>query len=279
MLKTPSVRSLLTLSALLCSLAIHSTASTYKVIYSFHGTDGELPLAEMIADSSGNLYGTTEFGGGPGKLGTVFKLTPGAGGTWTNTVLYAFANGPDGGQLVGSLVFDAVGNLYGTTSGGGDPACTSQGGFCGVVFKLTPGSGGTWTESVIHSFTGPDGKAASPGLVIDSAANLYGTTGAGGTFGNGAVFELSPGSGGTWTETVLHSFNGRTEGWGPNSQLVFDSAGNLYGTTLEGGGTGCSSAGCGTNLRTSAPSRRTLDQPRSASLRWNPWRLAAWLGD
>ena len=246
MCKAASLRSLLTLSALLCSLAIHSSASTYRVIYSFHGTDGDLPLAEMIADSSGNLYGTTEFGGGTGKFGTVFKLTQGSGGTWTNTVLYAFTNGTDGGQPVGSLVFDASGNLYGTTTAGGDPACTSLGGFCGVVFKLTPGSGGTWTESVIHSFTGPDGLFPTAGLIMDSAGNLYGTTGQGGTFGNGTVFELSPASGGAWTETVLHSFNARTEGRGPDSLLVFDSAGNLYGTTNEGGGSGCASVGCGT---------------------------------
>jgi uncharacterized repeat protein (TIGR03803 family) len=204
-----------------------------------------LPRAELFTDSSDNLYGTTDFGGGTGKFGTVVKLTQGAGGAWTNSVLYAFTNGADGGQPVSSLVFDAAGNLYGTTTAGGDPTCFSFHGFCGVVFELSPTSGGTWRETVLRDFTGTDGLVPTAGLVFDSSGKLYGTTSEGGSFGKGAVFELFLGGGGAWTEIVLHSFNQSSDGGGPNSLLVFDGAGDIFGTTEAGGDTGCSSFGCG----------------------------------
>jgi len=245
-MKRNSVRILVTLMVLALASAIHAQAlSQYKVIYTFlGGTDGETPEAAMIADSAGNLYGITEFGGSQ-KWGTVFKLAPGAGGVWTETVLYNFSNGTDGGQPQAGLVMDGAGNLYGTTTVGGDPTCGPLHGYCGVVFKLSPNSDGTWSESVLLNFTGSNGLEPFGSLVFDGAGNLYGTTYFGGASGHGTVFELSPNSDGTWTQTILHSFN-RGEA-GPNSDLVFDSAGNLYGTTNSGGfKSSCAGFGCGT---------------------------------
>jgi len=148
------------------------------------------------------------------------------------------------------VVFDKSGNLYGTTSqGGNSTSCGIFGGSCGVVFKLTPVSGG-WTESVLYEFTGgADGGTPYDSLVIDGKGNLYGTTSAGGTSGMGTVFELTPGSGGTWTETVLHSFAGGSDGAYPRAGLLLERN-RLYGTTVQGGtGTACGFFGggpCGT---------------------------------
>jgi uncharacterized repeat protein (TIGR03803 family) len=132
------------------------------------------------------------------------------------------------------MIVDTTGNLYGTTQGGGT-------GNWGVAFQLSPGSGGAWTESVLHDFTNSTGDAAEPaaGLAFDSAGNLYATTLYGGvnTCGNqtcGAVFELMPGSGGTWTESVLHSFAGGSDGQNPMAAVTVMN-GKLYGTTTLGG--------------------------------------------
>ena len=239
---------LLTLAALAMTSAVPAQASQYKVIYAFHGgTDGEIPEAELISDSSGNLYGTTEFGGSA-KSGTVFKLTRGSGGDWTETVLFHFSNGSEGGQPVASLTFDAAGNVYGTTSAGGDSTCIPLHGACGVVFELTPNSDGSWSETVLHSFTGPDGLYPQAGVTFDGSGNLYGTTVSGGAQAAGTVYKLSQNGDGTWSEAVLHSFGKNSSGGaGANSKLVFDSAGNLYGTTSSGGNmSACNGSGCGT---------------------------------
>jgi uncharacterized repeat protein (TIGR03803 family) len=156
----------------------------------------------------------------------VFKLSPAAGGGYTDTVLYAFGNGSDGGNPYGGLLADKAGNFYGTTNSGGA-------GY-GVVFELSPASGGGYTEKVLHSFSGTDGANPFGGVVADSAGKLYGTTKFGGSSGYGTVYELSPASGGVYTETVLHSFSG-ADGWNPVSTLIIDSAGKLYGTTQGGG--------------------------------------------
>ncbi len=232
-------------AAVAMALATLAQASTYNVIYRFQGgTDGSSPYAGLIADSAGNLYGTTEFGGSA-RYGTVFKLTPGTGGAWTETVLYNFTLGADGGEPQADVVMDSAGNLYGTTASGGDPTCVAEHGYCGVIFKLTPGAGGIWTESVLLDFTGTNGLEPVGGLIFDSAGNLYGTTYFGGTLGYGTVFELSPSSGGTWTQTVLANMPSQIRS--PNSDLVFDAAGNLYGTTSFGGSsTSVCIAGCGT---------------------------------
>jgi uncharacterized repeat protein (TIGR03803 family) len=226
---------------------------TETVLYSFcsqaNCTDGYGPLAGLIFDASGNLYGTTRDGGAYG-YGTVFELTPTGGGGWTETVLHSFnQNGTDGAYPYAGLTFDTAGNLYGTTAYGGP--YDYFGGHPGTVFELTPTAGGGWTETVLYSFCSQancaDGLNPYAGLIFDSAGNLYGTTPVGGQ-GHGTVFELTPTAGGGWTEQVLLNFNG-TDGNYPTAGLIFDAAGNLYGTTYEGGSwTGCSDGpnGCGT---------------------------------
>jgi uncharacterized repeat protein (TIGR03803 family) len=229
---------------------------TAENLYQFTASDGFDPVSTLIADNSGNFYGTTNAGGkGPGYFediggqdcpygcGTVFRLTRSSGGHWSRSVLYSFTgiNG-DGSFPWGSLIFDAAGNLYGTTEWGG--AFGS-----GTVFELIPDSGGRWKEIVLYSFTGhSDGGLPVAGLIFDAAGNLYGTTSAGGvgTYGSGTVFELSP-AGNTWKETVLYGFTG-TNGDGaiPTASLIFDAAGNLYGTTSLGGGGDCGIGHCGT---------------------------------
>lgn len=206
--------------------------SREQVLYSFcplNGCpDGAEPFAGLVFDSAGNLYGTTE---GGGAAGTVFELMPGADGNWTETVLHSFGNGSDGAGPQAGLVLDADGNLYGTTYYGG--AYDS-----GIVFKLAPGPKGVWTETILHSFgKGTDGALpVVAGLVFDTAGNLYGTTEAGGVYGVGAVFRLTPGADGSWKESVLHSFNPNgKDGVYPEAGLTFDAAGNLYSTTASGG--------------------------------------------
>jgi len=153
----------------------------------------------------------------------------------TFKVLYSFTGGADGGTPEAGLVFDAAGNLYGTTSGGGDAGCFN--GTCGVVFKLSPGARG-WTESVLHTFTGgSDGGNPFDSPLLDAAGNLYGTAEVGGvscgqTYGCGVALELTPGSSG-WKETVLHSFNGG-DGYYPVAALTPDKRGNLYSTIPSG---------------------------------------------
>lgn len=195
------------------------------VLHTFAGgSDGASPDGALIKDKAGNLYGTTYYGGAS-NAGTVYKM---AGGT--ETVLYSFTGGSDGANPVSSLMEDNAGNLYGTTPYGGADAL-------GVVFELAPDG----TETVLHTFTG-GGDAAFPyaGLIKDKAGNFYGTGSAGGADGQGAMFKLAPGG----TETVLYSFAGGSDGAIPSSTLILDKAGNLYGTTYEGGGGSCG-GGCG----------------------------------
>ncbi len=173
----------------------------------------------------------------------------------TETVLYNLQGTADGQNPRSGVVFDAAGNLYGTTQYGGD--FTNCGTGCGAVFEISPASGGGWTETVLHTFTGgTDGANPYGGVVIDSAGNVYGTTSAGGNLkasncflhGCGVVFELSPNSGGGWTETVLHTFSGNRDGAAPWTALTFDTSGNLYGTTASGGNltaSACAPYGCG----------------------------------
>ena len=199
-------------------------ASKYKTLYKFTGDpDGDTPLAALIFDASGNLYSTT-LGGGSGAKGTVFKLTPNGDGSWTQSVLYSFTGGSDGGNPFAGVIFDASGSLYGTTYNG-----TSGG---GTVYKLTPNSDGSWTESTLHQFHGSDGRKLVGGLVFDATGNLYGTATLGGAYGHGVVFKLAPNSDGSWTESTLHDFRGGNDGGYPDhGNLIFDAAGNLYGAT------------------------------------------------
>ena len=204
---------------------------TETVLYSFHGiSDGWAP-GQVIFDSAGNLYGTTAFGGtgdcGGDGCGTVFKLTP-SGSGWTKTVLYNFTTASTGLFPSSGLIFDAAGNLYGTTAGGSNDH--------GVVFELSPSSP-YWTETVLYAFQGNDGSGPEGPLIADQAGNLYGVTAIGGSFNAGTLFELAqPGS---WTFQSLYSFSYPEEQ--PNGGLLFDNDGNLYGTTgtggISGGGT------------------------------------------
>jgi uncharacterized repeat protein (TIGR03803 family) len=234
---------ILILMALTLALGgISGAQVSYKVIYPTGSGYGDCyyPHAAVIFDAAGNLYGTCPAGGST-DWGTVFELSPNPDGTWTPSVLYTFPScgspvGPGGGCPLAPVIFDANGNLYGTAVAGGLPGCTVWAGYgCGVVFELTPNSGGTWSESVLYTFTGgADGANPFAGLVLDATGNLYGTTAGGGTDGYGVVFKLTPGSGGNWTESVLHSFTGGDDGAYPQASVIFDAAGNLYGTAAGG---------------------------------------------
>lgn len=210
----------------------------YTLVYSFSGTDGANPRSALVFDRLGNLYGTA--GGGDYGGGTAFELSPSAGGGWTEAVLHSFGNADDGYDPGSPLVFDGIGNLYGTTEFGGT-------GRTGVVFKLSPSQGG-WTETILYAFpdsvSGPNGSNPVGGVVIDSQGRLYGNTMVGGASGDGAVYELAP-SGEGYDEKVIYSFN-VYDGLQPVSGLTIDRDGNLYGTTSSGGDMDvCYSVGCG----------------------------------
>ncbi len=222
-------------NGLVFKLTRGSSGWTESVLYAFTGgNDGSFPQGNLLFDPAGSLYGTTMQGGVAG-LGTAFKLTPHAGG-WTKATLYGFPNGNDGSSPMAGVVRNPSGALYGTASTGGS-------GSAGVVFQLRPyptiqsTALGGWMETPLYSFTGgSDGNGPITGLVIDQAGNLDGTTGEGGS-GSGVVYQLTPGSSG-WTENVLYAFTGGADGRFPESTVTIDSTGNLYGTTVSGG-TGC----------------------------------------
>ena len=200
-------------------------AELYEFCQLANCADGFGPAAGLIADSSGNLYGTTS-GGGANGYGTVFKVTP----TGTESVLYSFcaqSNCTDGADPVSALVMDTAGNLYGTTSGGGANSI-------GTVFRVAPNG----TETVLHSFAGSDGSDPIAGL-IRQGINLYGTTTAGGANNGGVAFKVTT-RGGAYK--VLYDFCSQsscTDGETPQASLFRDSSGNLYGTTRYGGNYGC----------------------------------------
>jgi hypothetical protein len=269
------------------SLAIDASAASPKeqVLYSFQGgADGLRPIGGVVFDKAGNLYGVTVNGGsntcrGPFDCGTVYQLKPPIkqGDPWTETVLYIFkgTDHNDGASPFGGLIFDAAGNLYGTTGYDGTGPCQLFGGQagCGTVFKLSPPTapGGSWTETVLYNFQGDkDGQFPMGNLLFDGSGNLYGATYYGGGFGScndpffqhcGTIFELSPPKkkGGKWTEKVLYSFKNGQDGANPNGSLVFDKKGALYGTAYFGGKEdgdcrgGSGQTGCGTVFKLNAP--------------------------
>jgi uncharacterized repeat protein (TIGR03803 family) len=235
------------------------------VIYSFQGgpNDGATPFGTLIFDTQGNLYGTTQ-AGGSNNTGTVFELSPPStpGGNWTETVIYFFpADGSQGYWPFGRLIFDGIGNLYGTTEFGGTGTaganCAISG--CGTVFQLKPPAtaGQSWTGSVLYNFGSFDGDGIEPGRGLAfRLGSLYGTTQSGGGYDNGTVFRLALDHG-IWTETLLYSFTG-TEGAVPLGRLILDNEGNLYGTTRAGGNvnnTICPE-GCGSVFELSPPVKR-----------------------
>ena len=282
-----------------------ATATTTDVIFSFEEDEGEYADTDLETDSAGNIYGTTVLGGDFGS-GTVFKLRHTPTG-WRQRVLYSFTSGADGGEPYKGVTLDREGNLYGTAVSGGSGSC--EGG-CGVVYKLT-NSGGTWTQTVIHAFTGgedgsgpgarvtldrdgnvygmtptggrygfgtiyrihqeldgdwrfnvihaftggADGATGSAGRMIFHRGALYGAATAGGTYGSGVVFKLTPTGRGKWDFRTIYSFRGQPDGSFPYGALLFDNLGNIYGTTYYGGDNGI-----GTVYQLS---------PRNAITEWN----------
>jgi uncharacterized repeat protein (TIGR03803 family) len=230
---------------------------TERILYNFcsqvNCTDGEDPMSGLAIDSNSNLYGTTVVGG-TSNLGTVFELSPNGQGGYLETSLYNFVGGSTGSQPFSGVVLDQ-GNLFGTTDRGGLPHCNFGVG-CGLVYKLSPNPPSGWTFSVVHQFAQFDGEGPTGDLIVDSAGNVYGTAKDGGipggcyfntlgitAFGCGTVFEISA----SGVFSVLYRFAGGTDGASPMAALAIDSSGNLYGTTLQGGGTGCDQEnGCGT---------------------------------
>lgn len=221
-------------------LSPNSGGWTETVLYDFGATEDGLgiPASALIFDSTGNLYGTTERGE-TALGGTFFELSP-AGVSWAETILYQFGSvNNDGAELLAGVVFDLVGNLYGTTQKGGDPSC-SQGVGCGTVFVLTPTVGGSWSETILHSFDGTDGNLPQAAVVLDPSGSVYGTAFVGGTrgcyntLGCGTVFKLTQGVGGVWAESV-YRFPNQSSGSNPMAPLTLDSSGNVYGTTTTGG--------------------------------------------
>ncbi len=202
------------------------TAGTATILHSFNGgADGQNPQSVLLRNSSGDLFGTTLTGGAHGA-GTVFMVTP-AG---KESVLYSFTGGADGAAPQAGLTRDSAGNLYGTASAGGANAN-------GVVFELVhpKAKGGAWSEQVLCSFgPSPDGAVPVAGVTFDSAGNLYGTASGGGTYGYGAIFELTPSASG-WSETIIHSFQNADDGGVPYATLIYDKAGDFFGAATDGG--------------------------------------------
>jgi uncharacterized repeat protein (TIGR03803 family) len=264
------VLSLVLMTSALC-------AAQEQVLHSFAGQpDGAQPMAGLVSDTAGNLFGTTELGG-LHNHGTVFELSR-SGNAWKAKLVHSFTGGSDGSLPIAGLTIDHTGNLYGTTLEGGSAGV-------GLVFKLAH-SQGAWKETVLHSFKGIDGADPSYGrLVLDKTGALYGTTQLGGTgkagvvfrvapskgkwtetvlynltqqeyfsygvvmdarghlYGitlnlNGVVFELTPKQNGQWTHSVVFTLPGGNEGAFPSSGIVLDKKGNIYGTTAEGGPSG-----------------------------------------
>ena len=222
----------LVLTAVIAFTATAWAASTTKLIYSFGGSaDGEYTDTELVTDSAGNLYGTSVQGGIFGG-GTVFQVSP----SGVHTVLYDFTGGADGGEPYKGVTLDAQGNLYGTAVTGGGGSC--EGG-CGVVFKLT-NTGGTWTQTVVHTFTGgSDGSGPGSPVAIDKHGNIWGTTPTGGANGVGVVYQLTPDGTGGWKAHVIHAFTGGNDGSGGSaSRFLIDASGNLYNVCTVGGAYG-----------------------------------------
>jgi hypothetical protein len=244
-----------TIASLMFSGGAWASGPTETTLYSFLGNpDGCNPIGPVVFDKAGNIYGTTQYCGQLGN-GSVFELSPPAipGGAWTEAVLYSFTGGTsDGGVPSSGVILDSKGALYGTTLYGGYASS-------GTVFKLAPPAiqGGAWTETTLYRFcssgTCTDGIRPSGGLVFDKKGDLYGTASGGGNNAIGCcgvVFELTPRKQGLWRETVLYTFLGnyfgQSDGYSPQNGVIFDTAGNLYGTTLSGGDySACQNGGCG----------------------------------
>lgn len=208
------------------------------VLHSFTGNpDGAGGYSAPTLDALGNLYGATYSGGARDK-GTVYELTPSGGGVWNERILHSFTGGSDGVNPGASLIFDAEGDLYGTTVLGGSANC-------GIAFRLTPDGLGGWTETILHTFLGyPALDGENPNeLTWGGGGILYGTTVGGGNDNPGTIFQMTPQGDGYWTETLLYNFTAGETGAYPSVGLTIDRSGNLYGTTLWGGPAGDTTGG------------------------------------
>ena len=200
-----------------------------------NGLYAGLPL---VMDGRGNLYGMTGGGGvgtscNGGGCGVACKLSRTSGGGWNETVLYNFPGGAKGIAPTGPLTLDAQGNLFGVMQGGGRVSTNCSASGCGLVFELAKSTHG-FQELVVHAFEGPDGSEPNGGLIFDATGNLYGTTFDGGPYRGGVAYKLSPDAGG-WKEEPVHNFNSsRIDGSSPTAGMAFDQTGNLYGTTANG---------------------------------------------
>ena len=225
----------------------------YSVLFTVSSGPG------LLMDGLGNLYG--EMGVGENKGGALAELSPGSNG-WGYTPLYNFCGQygcPDGVAPPAPPIWDGKGNLFGTTTDGGNaqsPCYTGEG--CGVIFEMTPNEGGTWTYQVLHRFasSSTDGQGPFAGLVMDKAGNFYGSTGLGGRYGhrdggygNGTIFKFAF-TNGRWKETALYEFPNCDDGCEPYGAMVFDKAGNLYGAA-NGGLPACAGYDCGVVFRLS----------------------------
>lgn len=229
-------------AARLSSPARPALAGRESLIELFNGKDGGQSTANLIRDAAGNFYGTAT-SGGAGNSGVVFELSPQTGGKWKKRVIFSFDGFKGGKSPFAGLTFDANGNLYGTTADGGDPACSASVGSCGIVFELAR-SGSKWKETVLHAFDGNDGAYPVSGVTLDKSGDVFGATEQGGGTtsycggGCGVAYELTRNTKGKWNESVLHIFNPfqPPDGQFPESRLIMDAKGNLFGTTFEGEG-------------------------------------------
>src|SRR5436309_1076132 len=209
---------------------VTAAATTTDVIFSFEEDEGEYADTDLETDIAGNIYGTTVLGGEFGG-GTVFQLSPTPNG-WEHTVLYSFTGGADGGEPYKGVTIDRRGNLYGTAVTGGSGGC--EGG-CGVAYKLT-NSGGTWTQTVIHAFTGgDDGSGPGARLTLDRSGNVYGMVPTGGAYGLGTIYKIHQEHNGTWNLTVIHAFTGGADGATGSAGRMVLRHGHLYGAATAGG--------------------------------------------
>ncbi len=258
----------------------HATFSNLQVLHDFVAGpgDGGVPWAGVVFGPKRRLYGTAaEFGGVcPGCQGIVYDLVPPPPhqSNWVENIIYTFTGGSDGGVPHGAVVFDAAGNMYGTTTQGGNVNGCAPNAGCGTVYRLKPHGHG-WIFTTLYTFQGsPDGAAPNAALILDAAGNLYGTAANGGgngcLYGCGTVFELSPPQGGVgpWNETTLYSFTGVGDGGNPEGNAVFDGAGNLYVTASSNLNNTCPSA-CGTVLELS---------PTGGGGAWTPTILHSFTG-
>jgi uncharacterized repeat protein (TIGR03803 family) len=232
-----------------------NAAKKERVLHEFHsGADGAFPVASLVIDNMGNLYGTTVAGGGGGECGnftdcgTVFKVTR----TGTETILHTFIGGCDGANPRSGFVMDDAGNMYGTTQIGG--VCNNALGF-GTVYKLTPSG----TVSLLYIFQGgADGENPVGNLAADGQGDLYGAASGGDpngcSGGCGLVFRVTP----QGAKTDAYAFRGGADGQWPYGDVIIDTGGNIYGTTLSGGGSGCNGQGCGTVFKVAPNGTETV---------------------